>query len=106
MGEIAQEFFQYGLLGLVLFFMGWGLLLGSKWLAGKVDILIDILKQFIDKTDQRLGSMEDIQAATIIRLDNIEKVSKDQAHISERTLNILDRIERNTANGKPQEFHN
>lgn len=77
MPELIQPFLEYGLVGILIFLIGWGLLLIGKWVAPKVDLLIDTHVEMVKNTDARLGNVED-------KITNLSEIQFRQTDILEK----------------------
>jgi len=102
--ELLQHFLQYGILGIVLFFIGWGVLLVARWAAPKIDKIVDTHVDFVKNTDARLGNVED-------KITNLDDVAARQTEILARMetnhtsilgnqMSMINLLERNLSNGQ------
>lgn len=76
--EIFNVFLQYGLLGVVLFFLGLGAYLAARsigrWAVPQCNRVIDAHIQFVEKVDERLEKIED-------DIDGIKQITQQQTSI-------------------------
>ena len=84
-----EMFAQYGILGLLLCAIGYGIWEIGKWLAPKLDLIVETHLKFVENTNIALNRLADRFEVFDGRLDTLEEIQKSQTDILSRLSDTL-----------------